>query len=165
MSRTCTICTHAERAAIDVALVTGESLRDIAGQYHLSKSALERHRRDHLPGALATAREAEQVADADDLLAQLAGLKVDARRIGQKAEDVAEFPAALQAIREQARIIELLLKVAGELAEGPQMSVLVMPEWVAVRAAMLAALRSFPDARHAVAAALLRIEGGDDSSA
>lgn len=44
MSMTCTICKHEKRAEIESALVTGKSLRDIAGQFSVSKSAVNRHR-------------------------------------------------------------------------------------------------------------------------
>jgi hypothetical protein len=53
MPRVCTICTHPARAAIDDGLVTGQLLRDISGQYGLSKSAVDRHRGSHLPAHLA----------------------------------------------------------------------------------------------------------------
>jgi hypothetical protein len=53
MPRVCTICTHPARAAIDDGLEAGQSLRDVAGQYSLSKSALDRHKVSHLPARLA----------------------------------------------------------------------------------------------------------------
>jgi hypothetical protein len=59
MPRLCTICHHPQHEAVDQALVAGQSLRDIAGQYHLSKSALARHKDHHAPSALLT--------DTDDL--------------------------------------------------------------------------------------------------
>jgi hypothetical protein len=42
---------------IDQALVAGQALRDIAGQYHLSKSALARHKDRHAPPTLVTATD------------------------------------------------------------------------------------------------------------
>jgi hypothetical protein len=53
MPRLCTICTHPARAAIDDGLEAGQSLRDVAGQYLLSKSSLDRHKVSHLPAHLA----------------------------------------------------------------------------------------------------------------
>jgi hypothetical protein len=53
MPRVCTICTHPARAAIDDGLDAGQSLRDVASRYALSKSAIDRHRGSHLPAALA----------------------------------------------------------------------------------------------------------------
>lgn len=53
MPRHCSVCSHQARAAIDEGLVAGRSLRDIAGQFALSKSALERHKDSHVPSDLA----------------------------------------------------------------------------------------------------------------
>jgi hypothetical protein len=50
MGRVCTICAHAERAAIDGALETKRSLREIAGEFGVSKTALHRHWRAHVSG-------------------------------------------------------------------------------------------------------------------
>ena len=149
MPRTCTICGHPERETIDAALVAGEPYRDIAAQYGTTPSALSRHKRDHLPASVAQAQEAHEVARGDDLLAQLAALRTDAARIGAKAEKAQSYAAALQAVREQARIIELLLEVAGELERG--VSVTLAPEWLVLRATILQALGPYPEARHAVA--------------
>ncbi len=56
------------------------------------------------------------------------------------------------------RIVELTAKLVGELDERPQVNVLLAPEWLAVRAALLAALRPYPEARVAVAARLAAME-------
>ena len=159
MPRSCTICTHPQREAIDAALAVGEPNRRIAAQYGLSEASVRRHKAEHLPAHLTQAQQAQDVAQADDLLAQLEALRRDAGRIGAKAERVSEFSPALLACREQARIIELLLKVAGELAEGPTVNILVSPEWVALRTVLLQALGPYPEARAAAARALL--EAGD----
>ncbi len=52
MTRVCTICTHDEREGINAALVQGTSYRTIAHQYDVSRYALMRHARDHLPGKM-----------------------------------------------------------------------------------------------------------------
>jgi hypothetical protein len=44
VSRTCTVCRDPKRAEIDAALATGTPLRDIAGRFSVSTSALDRHR-------------------------------------------------------------------------------------------------------------------------
>ena len=48
MPRACTVCTHAERPAIDQDLADACSYRDIAHAYGVSKSAVMRHAR-HAP--------------------------------------------------------------------------------------------------------------------
>ncbi len=49
MGRRCTICIHAEGAAINAALEANRSLRDIAAQFGVSKTALHRHWQAHMP--------------------------------------------------------------------------------------------------------------------
>jgi hypothetical protein len=71
MPRSCTICTHRERPAIDEALVAGEPFRNIAERFGTSLAALVRHKTDHLPPHLAKAKEAKEVAQADSLTAEL----------------------------------------------------------------------------------------------
>jgi hypothetical protein len=48
VGRPCTICTHNERAAIEAMLQAGQPLRDIAGAYGTSKTALHRHWQLHI---------------------------------------------------------------------------------------------------------------------
>ena len=48
MARLCSICVHPAHAAIDDGLEAGQSLREISGQYGLSKSAMDRHGGNHL---------------------------------------------------------------------------------------------------------------------
>ena len=42
--RTCTCCKSSSREEIDRAIIANESVRDIAGRYRVSKSAVDRHR-------------------------------------------------------------------------------------------------------------------------
>jgi hypothetical protein len=154
----CTVCTHPDRLAIDQALIAGETFRYVAERFGTSATALFRHKAEHLPTAMVQAQAAEEVARADTLLDQLAALQTDARRIGKKAEDRGDLRTALAGIRELVRIVELTAKMIGELDERPQVTLVTAPEWLQVRAALLEALRPYPDARHAVATRLLLLE-------
>ena len=72
MSRTCTVCTHDAREMIDQRLVDGEPVRTVASCYvPLSKTAIQRHKDEHLPHALLKAQAAQEVAHADTLLDQV----------------------------------------------------------------------------------------------
>ena len=165
MPRTCTVCGHAQREAIELALVDpGESFRNIAARFSVSVSALHRHKAAHLPALLAKAQAAAEVAQADDLLAQVRKLQARALSILASAERAGDLRTALLAIREARSNLELLAKLLGELDERPQVNILMAPEWLALRAAMTAALGPYPDARRDVATALLRLEAGDTPS-
>ena len=78
MPRSCTVCTHEARAEIERALVAGEAFRHIAARFDTSTGALQRHKADHLPVKLVKAQEAEEVAQADDLLEQVRDVHVRA---------------------------------------------------------------------------------------
>jgi len=64
MPRPCTAGRHPDRDNIDEALLSGTAIRDIAGQYALAKSAVDRHR-SHIGVALTAAarRRAELEVD------------------------------------------------------------------------------------------------------
>jgi transposase-like protein len=159
MPRPCTVCAHSDLDAIDAALVAGGSLRDIARRFGLSKDAVARHRDEHLPAALTEARDAEDAARADDLLAQVRQLQVRAHRILDRAEQTGDLRTALGAIREARGNLELLAKLLGELNDQPTVNVMVSPEWVSIRTVIIAALGPYPEARAAVADRLLALEG------
>jgi hypothetical protein len=226
MPRVCSICRSSDREGIERAIVAGEPLRDIAGRFRVSRSALGRHQADHLPAHLIRAEQAQEVASATRVLAQLqrclerVSLLYDATDrylrdpddptrydVGPRAGDVTvvyEEPGdddrprlrrerlsvllarlaakdtglglavvateikhadprelhlkAAGRLRDQ---LELLAKLVGELDDRPSINVLVAPEWLAVRAALLAALAPFPEARAAAAAALRSASGSE----
>ena len=160
MPRDCTICTYPDRAALDTALVSGEALRGIARRFAVSEDALFRHRSDHIPAHVAKAKDAEAVADAGDLLSQVQDLRRLAMHILARASAAGDLRTALLGVKEARACIETLLEVEGEIDRRPQVNILIAPEWIAVRAALMIALEPFPDARAAVAGRLVALESG-----
>ncbi len=159
MPRKCSVCFHDQRAAIDRALVRGAAYRDVAGQFALSKSAVERHLDGHVPKLLAAAAEAE-AEDADTLLREVRTLHERTLRLLGDAEEAGDLVTALKAVREARANLELLGKLAGALSEAPTVNVLVASaEWLQTRATILTALDPFPPARLAVSEALSRAAG------
>ena len=161
MPRTCTLWTHSERDAIDRGLVEGRSARALAALHRVSDDAVTRHRA-HLLVPLKQAREvhaeaAEEVAQAIDVVRQLKAINAASLAILSEARGRGDVDTALKAVDRIQRQIELQAKLLGELDERPQVNVLIMPEWLAVRSALLEALRPFPEARSAVSARLLAL--------
>ena len=154
MSRTCTVCAHPAREAIDRALVGGAPYRRIAKQFAASAPAVLRHKAEHLPAVMVKAQEAEGVAHALDVVKQLRAINGVSMEILTAARKSKDPDTALKAIDRIQRQIELQAKLLGQLDERPQVNVLVMPEWVQVRAVILTALGPFPEARVAVASQL-----------
>ncbi len=154
MPRTCTVCAHPECDQIDAALVAATGYRDIAGQFGVSKSAVQRHQQGHLPAILAKAKEGQEVARADSLLDQVRELKDRALAILGRAEEAGDLRNALAAIREARGSLELLSRLLGELQEGQTVNILVAPEWVSIRGSILLALAPYPEAHQSVVEAL-----------
>lgn len=120
--KTCSICSHPERAAIDAALVDKTSLRVIAGQYGTNKSALDRHRK-HVPAALTVAKQAEEVAEATTLLSRVERLMSRMELACNSAMEQKEWMPAVAASRELRGCLELLAKLTGELqSKGPNVT-------------------------------------------
>lgn len=153
MPRTCTVCTHPERPEIDRALLSGEPYRNIAQRFGTSPTALYRHK-EHLPNELVKAKEAEEVADADNLLEQVKSLQTRAISILDRADVAGDLRTALSAIREARGNLELLAKLLGELQQEGTVNVTVSPEWLTLRAVLITALQPYPDAARAVSRAL-----------
>ena len=91
MPRRCTVCDHPEKHSIDEVLVTGAPYRSIAKRFRLSESAVYRHKTEHLPANLLKAKEAEEVAQADDLLDQVRYLQAHALDILDRAEKAGDL--------------------------------------------------------------------------
>jgi len=70
------------------------------------------------------------------------------------ARAAGEGELVLRAVDRVMKQVELQAKLLGDLDERPVVNVLVTPEWVALRAQILAALDPYPEARFAVAGAL-----------
>ncbi len=154
MPRTCTVCAHPQRHAIEKALVGGTPNRRIATQHGLSEAAVRRHADAHLPVALVQAQEAQEVAQALDVLQQLRTINGAALTVLRDARTASDGELALKAIDRILKQIELQAKLLGELDERPVVNVLISPEWLALRGRIVATLGAFPDARVALAEVL-----------
>ena len=119
MPRTCTICSHAQLLEINDALLQNEAYRSIAKRFRASPSAVYRHQQEHLPAPPTHVKQKDnEFVQADSLLAKIAQLETEARRLGKKAEDAGDLRGALAAVRELVRIVEVLGKLQGEIT-GP----------------------------------------------
>jgi hypothetical protein len=127
MPRSCPICDHEDLNEINAALASSERIRTIAERWSVRKTALMRHRNEHLPYSAieakeaeakeAEAKEAEEDAPGDDLLDQVRDLQERALATLEEAEEAEELNAALRAIREVKSDLELMTDPLNELDE------------------------------------------------
>jgi len=184
-SRSCSICAHRQRKAIDKALIAGESIRTVAGRYGVPKSTLADHKAhlDTVAGPVvaevAAARAvAVRVAEAEvrealvdttrttlQRVQDLGGtaLKCLARVTGKLDGPDPDVPDALFDARGAAALmgqslkaLELQAKLLGELQSGTQVNVLVQAERTEFVRVVLGALADEPAALAKVAAAVER---------
>jgi hypothetical protein len=135
MPRSCPICDHEDLDEINAALASNERIRTIAERWSVRKTALMRHRNEHLPYSAieakeaeakeaeakeaeakeAETKEAEEDALGDDLLDQVRDLQERALATLEEAEEAEELNAALRAIREVKSDLELMTDPLNEL--------------------------------------------------
>src|SRR5918994_6528913 len=84
--RSCTICEHPDREAIDRALVSETSNLSVSSLFGVSESAVRRHKANHLPAKLVMAEKAAEVVEAGSLLDQVRDLQSRAYGILDRAE-------------------------------------------------------------------------------
>jgi transposase len=161
--RTCSVCRHERRKEINFQLVAGTPYRDIAERFGVTKSSLSRHAAEHLPKALERQKRRQEEGEAQSLLVRLQQLSAEVRAILETADPDPEI--ALRAVARLERHLELEAKLSGDLKDGQQsINVLVAPEWVLMRNAMLKALRPYPEAKQAVLDALAGLAAVDDAA-
>jgi len=120
MPRSCPICEHDDLEGINAALASNERIRTIAARWSVRKTALMRHRNEHLPVSVIVAKEdkeAEEDAPADELLDQVRDLQKHTLAILEEAEEAEELDVALPAIREAKGNVEFLAELLDELDE------------------------------------------------
>ena len=119
MPARCTICHHAERDVIEESLISGASMRDIAGRFELAKSSLSRHMASHLPADAIEESAAREVQRAETLRDRLEDLYGRAERILDEAEAAGRPNVALAGIKELRGILEFASKIAGSFTQEP----------------------------------------------
>jgi hypothetical protein len=157
MPRVCSVCSHDEAHAVNVALVQRDPYRNISERYGLSPASLSRHAQEHIPKLLTRAKAAAEVADADDLLSAVKGLKSRVEAALSKVEAAEEYDSFWRGARELRGCLELMGRITKELDERPTINLTLSPEWMELRGVIVGALGAHPEARGSVLRAL---EGG-----
>ncbi len=153
MTRKCSVCKSQDVDEINKALVSSQSYRDIARRYSLDKSAVLRHKQNHLPAHLTKAENNDERHRASNLVVEINRLKIKAERIAEKAEKKGDYRTALSGIRELTRIIEILARMQGEIS-NQNISIVLNNEWIQLRTVILNALDEYPEAKIRVADAI-----------
>jgi len=178
----CSICRHEHRALIESTRLAGASLDTIAAKYSVSRDAVHRHCRSHVPddlkAELLAAVPLEQLAaeaarEGLTVLQYLSLTRATLVRQMQLAASVNDHHATATVARALNETNRLIAGITGELSTiAARNSInitnnLVLhehPEFVRLRAGLLRALGPFPEARDAVVTVLLELDGNAPAS-
>ena len=158
MARNCSICTHPQNEAINFELLQRVPLNAICSKYGVSTSALQRHKA-HIPRQLAKTPGAQEVANSGNIMTRIAELDARTNTIFMQASESQNSGVALRALKELREITQLYARLAGELQSSNVINIVVTPEWLVLRGALLKALAPYPDARRAVVDAIGGVAG------
>jgi transposase-like protein len=166
----CTVCAHRERAAIELGLARGVSMSALARRYGPGADSLYRRRKKHMPSQLLAQLLAGpdcdldldqlKAAESQSLLANLVAVRHRLFGALDMAEEMTDGFMLTRVTSQLHTNLELTGKLLGELGIGHTnvTNVLIMPQYVEMRVALVNALRPHPDAARAVAAVLHAIE-------
>ena len=122
MGRKCSICAHESRKKIDKALVAPDAnLSGISRIFGVSDDALRNHLKGgHVDAKITKAIRAQEVLEADDLLQELQDIQRHQKTIFEEERANEHNKLALEALRDQSRIIELKGRVRGAFKDPKQ---------------------------------------------
>lgn len=174
----CRICKHAERATIDQGLAEHRSINGMSKRFGVSIDSLHRHRRKHLPKAVVaklmsgTAYEVQNLEElkgreSERLLSNAVIVRSRLYALAEGAEAAGDFKAASQTYGVIIRSLELIGKLLDSFRGRERTTVnqlVISPDYLRLRGALIQALQPYPAARAAVAAVLRDLESAETSS-
>jgi len=173
MTRTCTVCNHKDIEEINRRLINKEAYRDIAGQYKLSKSAVERHfngnpdknEPGHIAELLSKSSDINEIVTAYSLLKKVKDEEDFVREMRILAATDGDIKVALAAVDRALKCIELYARVLGVIEEQPivnlqQVNIYQSPEWCAVGDILVRVLAGYPELKSQIAQEFKVLERG-----
>jgi hypothetical protein len=164
MGRRSSIDQHPERARIERDLALKVPVRKVAKKYGVSRDALNWHRRHKIPSQLsarllgqALKREEDleklRTEESEGLLANLAAQRARILLAQDKALDRDELGVVAQLAGQIHKNLSLVGHYLGEFAQHAvhtNINILIRPEYLELRSALIRALQPHPDARRAI---------------
>jgi len=142
-----TIAMHPSREAIEMAILRGEPVRNIAARHGVTPSAVQRHKKK-LPVSMAKVQEFQEEEAGSRLVRQVHQLTGRALIILAQAEAENDRKGALAAMREVRHCVELIGKATGEFepqAVSPAFSMAKMFEQIDERREAAATIELMPE--------------------
>jgi hypothetical protein len=112
----CRTCNHRDRDEIDQQIVSGTALRSISATFNVSLGALHRHK-EHVKNMIRERTREQRTEHGSDLLQRTEKLVAEALEILATAKSTGNLKAAVAAIGACSRVLELIGKLDGSLAQ------------------------------------------------
>jgi hypothetical protein len=168
----CTVCAHKSRHQIEIGLSHGVPHRVLGQRFGLSHDAIGRHAQNHLTpqmrAAILTAQkptaidlEALQASESEGLLAQLVSQRARLQQHVELAASLGDVRGCISAESAITSNLALVGKLLGMIVQHHNVrstSILISADYLALRQAIVTALRPYPEAAATVGAALHRLE-------
>ena len=166
----CNCCEHREVNSLNLALARGVSISALSNRFKLGHDSIYRHSKNHLPPQLRAQLVAgpDLSVDLDQLRTQesqslLAHLIALRQRLFAALDTAGEYRDGAMLTRVSSQLhqnLELVARLVGDLNVGTHITnnVLVMPQYLELRSALVKALQPFGEARTAVAQVLHQLE-------
>lgn len=175
MPRHCSICVHPERAMIEQGIVANEKYQEISKRFDVSISAIGRHKDNHLKAVIQEFKErrAEQTVQVVEqgeerktqfvwnLLEEMQWLHEEVHALHEAAKGVADYNATAKALSEGRQQMKLFSELLQGQEQGSREQ--LEQEWLNVREVIFEALTPYPEAKRAVARALLALGRGESN--
>jgi hypothetical protein len=168
----CTICAHDKRVSIELGVTHGVSAAVLAQRFAVSKFAILRHAKAHLSPAQRAAYLSAQkptaidleklrITESEGLLHALVGQRARLHQYAEVSASLGDIKGAIAAENAIQGNLSLVGKLLGTLVQRHDVrhtNLLISPDYLRLRQALVQALRPFPDAARAVGAALYALE-------
>lgn len=172
MARRCIVCYHPERGPIELGLACKVGMRQLCKKYGIPEYSLYRHREKHMsPQFVASLRTNVELKEIDlamlrksqseGILQHLVSLRGRLYELLALAEESGDIRGATAVHSRLLANIETTAKIVGELTNSTlhlHQNLVVSPEYVQLRHALVSALRRYPEASSAVVKVLKEIE-------
>lgn len=170
----CTVCRHPKRPLLEMGLVLGTPMRVLGQRFGVSIYALHNHRHKHLTPVqkaayLVALRPSEvdleqlERSESEGLLGALVGQRARLQQVVEVAMEMGNLAQCISAEKAITENLSLVAKLLGQLVQHHEVqhtNILITPDYICLRQAIITALRPYPEAAQAVGRGLAELEQG-----
>lgn len=171
----CRVCEHPDRASLELGIANKVPIRVLGKRYGISQDSVWRHGQRHMSAELhgqlmtrgrMTPQDLEnlRVTESEGVLQHLVAVRGRLYGLMDVAEQQGDYRAAATIGSQIVKNMEVTARLLGDIRTGTvnvTANLLVADEYHGLRTAIMRALRSHPEARADVAAALKQLESPD----